>query len=264
MKRKVTIIAILLIITGLIGMAVTGKDYFSFERTEGEKTFSSQEVREIFVESNVSDVTFLPSADQDVQVKWEGKIRSEVSSEIDINLEDGRLTVDLKGDSFFKFFQFPWNNYSIKVYVPEDILEKLVIDSSVGDIRIEDLGAKELHVKTDVSDVELKGVRAEKLQVSSSVGDIRIEDSHGKLEADNDVGNIRIRARAITGDMNVKTNVGDIILETSDSEEASIFGSSDIGSISIFNGKETKYLIEDAKYIIDLKTNVGDIKVSDL
>src|SRR5690625_2955313 len=105
--RKLSIIALLLIVVGLIGTVITGKQYLDGEIISGEERFAANDVQEISIESNISNVHLQPSEDKNIYVGWNGKVRSTVDSDIETTLKNGKLTVNLKGKSFFNLFHFP-------------------------------------------------------------------------------------------------------------------------------------------------------------
>lgn|SRR5690625_1167766 len=265
MYRTLSIIALLFIVVGLIGAFTTGKQYLESEIISGEERFAANEVQSISIESDISDIHLQPSDDENVYVVWDGKVRSTVGSDIEIALKNGKLTVNLKGNGFFSFFHFPLNTYTVQVFIPQDTLENVSIHNNVGTVNVEDVKLKRVTIKTDVSDIHMKNVSTESSQLSSSVGGISILNSSGAFDIDSDIGDIDIVAPEITGDIYAKTNVGDITLQVNSSQrEASIFGTSDLGRVNILNRMETKHLVDGATLMIDLKTDLGDITVSDI
>jgi len=265
MNRKIIMIALVLIVIGVVGAVVTGKEYFAYEEVGGEEQISAENLEEMSILSDVANLHIKPSMDNDLHVKWSGKVGIGNDSVVETKIKDRKLIVDIKNKSFFNFINWNWHYYSVEIYIPRKELNKLTVSNNVGIVVADHIEVQTIDVETDVSDIKIKSVKSNSIIVSSAVGKISINNSKGEIVANNDIGTIHIVVPEITGHITAKTDVGEIKLQTQkDQNKASIFGASDLGSIKIFNHKDQKYLVEGSEYLIDLKTDIGDITVSEI
>ncbi|HLS36198.1 MAG TPA: DUF4097 family beta strand repeat-containing protein, partial [Bacillota bacterium] len=115
---------------------------------------------------------------------------------------------------------------------------------------------------TSVSDVYVEDVLSLTTHLESSLGDIVVKNSEGEFNIKNDIGNIEFSGSNPKGNITAQTDLGDIILQIGNKENASIYATSDLGDVTIYGSNIESFVVKEANYIVDVKTNIGDIKVS--
>lgn len=119
-------------------------------------------------------------------------------------------------------------NYSVEWRITAPTNAKLVVGVDVGDVTIRDFasGAK---ITTDVGDVDAQNI-AGGLEVKTDVGDITAKNITGNLTAQTDVGDINARA---AGQINCRTNVGDLTLNVFGEPGQPIVALTDVGDLDV-------------------------------
>lgn len=112
-------------------------------------------------------------------------------------------------------------------------------------------------------------------EISTDVGDVDMDGFSGAFDVSSDVGDVTANNLTITGKSDFSTDVGDIDLSLDILEKSEINMSSDVGDIKldtqgnnyeeISSKKDTvsqkKKIIVDGKCTVEMKTDVGDIKI---
>ncbi|WP_158701601.1 DUF4097 family beta strand repeat-containing protein [Lentibacillus sp. Marseille-P4043] len=265
MNKKLYIVAFFLVIIGVIGAAFSAKDFFSKEPIDGDVHIASAEIEHIMVDSQVANVRIIQSASDDIEVEWEGTLLKSAldSGNVSVEEEGTTLWVGTEEDSLFDFvsFGFNFNPLEITIHLPEKQFTSIVVDNDVGNTYVSSVDTERLHVESDVSDVETASVNADLLEVESDVGSIYLKDSNGKLFAKSNVGDITIDIDEIKHDMEIISDVGDIVITTSTiPSNVSFNGNSSVGSVTMF-GKDGSFINKQAEYMVQIRNDVGDIDI---
>jgi len=192
--------------------------------------------------------------------------------------KDGKLQINDSGsDIRFTLQLFSWETRGegdIIIYVPEGTdWGDIKIVNNVGNITLKDLKKVDnLNVKAEVGDVDIiygeyssmefdaavgdidmkNTTVTEKLTIKADVGDINIEGTlKCDTDIDSDVGDVEVTLKEdALYTYNFETNIGDV--------DASAFGIGHSSGKTEINGTEDG---DGEKYVIDIKTDVGDITV---
>lgn len=267
MNKNGIIFALSLIIIGVIGVFVTGKDYMSKVDVEGGESYSGTNIQHIVIDNEVANLRILPTTSDQIEVKWHGSILKRYFNQDTISLEetDSSLrinTSEVFGMLKFQLFDINFNSFTVEVYLPEKQFASLDIDSNVGEITINSINSNTIEVSSDVSNIKLEKVNAETIEAISSVGSIILNDIVGKVYARSDVGTISLKMEQITNDMEIITNVGDIDLNVAAVPNNTTFiGNSELGSVKTF-GNKGDYVSKPANFVVEMETTIGDINVT--
>jgi Putative adhesin len=243
MFRKVFITGVLFIAIGGIGALLTGKSYFSAaEREKSATNFADAIIDEIDVWGDLGSLTIQPTAGDAVIVESIGPKKGEP---IKTELVANTLTVSATKQNAINFgINFNEQATDIIIHLPEKTYQQITADNEVGSI-------------------EITGIRAKKIQSESEVGDITIKDSTGELVLKNEVGNIDVEVPAIGEPITASNEIGNISISVSEvPENHYISASSEIGSIQIFDKKTNSYMSGNGRTAVDLKTEIGDIDLT--
>ncbi|MDE6784181.1 MAG: DUF4097 domain-containing protein, partial [Ruminococcus sp.] len=137
---------------------------------------------------------------------------------------------------------------------------------------------KSFDISTDVGDIDISGFSGS-FDISSNVGDITAKNLTitGKSDFSADVGDIDCEISELSAtELDLKSNVGDVDLLLGTIEKSQVNMESDVGNITLdTQGKnyeeisskkdiveQEKKIIVEGKCTIEMKADVGDIKIS--
>ncbi|WP_214627420.1 DUF4097 family beta strand repeat-containing protein [Paenibacillus agaridevorans] len=217
-----------------------------------ERTFSSNELSNIAIDSGSLDVNIVRGHSDEVIVTLEGRATKRVANDLLLKADqDGdTLNLSLQSDRGFRF-GFHWSNVKLTVELPEkswgtltaklnsgDIelgssdfetvelrtnsgdIEVQSISASAelelkaisGDIKLKDITAQSIKLDTASGDVELERYEAETLKFNVGSGDVSLEDGSGALQGLTGSGDITLDASTINHDVDLKAGSGDILI----------------------------------------------------
>jgi DUF4097 and DUF4098 domain-containing protein YvlB len=272
-KAKWLIFATVVLVIGLIifggAMSMLGWDFskLSTIKYETNEHTVSESFGGVYVETHTADVELLPSEDGVVRVVcFEQKnVKHEVT------VEGGMLTIKVQDmRKWYEHIGINFKTATVKIYIPEGDYGMLVINSTTGDVTVNDgytfdgvgitattgdvrcyadtTGDCNIYVTT--GDVHIEDITARALNVSSSTGSITVLNAYVDTDVDVEVttggvklaslvaGNVSVEtdtgrvtlASVIAGKLSVYTDAGDVRLE--DSDAAEIFIETDTGDVT--------------------------------
>lgn len=211
MAKKLSVVALILIIISIIGLLVTGLNIKPIELTvksvQQAKIFQTDELQQIVIKADAVDVKVqvVESTDGINKVTLKGKLASNHNdmSMDSIVIKDGKLNLDLTNSSNKKVWSFlKWNFSDITLMVaitPDTQVPDLKIDVKVGDITIDQGKSNTIDVNANVGDVKIQQATDFKgsIDATADVGDVNVPYERG--ESDD-----RIKVRADVGDIKIK------------------------------------------------------------
>jgi hypothetical protein len=211
MAKKLSIVALLLIVISMIGLFVTGLNVKPLEITTRNihqgLTFTNETLQQIQINADAVDVKvkFIESTDGSNKITLQGKLATHSNRpKLDnFTIENGKLNLDLTHTSKKHTWSFlKWNFSDITLIVavtPETQVPNLKIDVKVGDITINQGKTNSIDVNANVGDVKIQQAKEFTGQIDAvtDVGDVRVPATSGDS---NDI----IKVRADVGDITVK------------------------------------------------------------
>ena len=169
-----------------------------------------------------------------------------------IDSETHEKIIDTKNSNFVNIIT------DIEISLP-DSLNCFDVSTDVGDIDLSGLSGS-FCVSNNVGDITAENLTITgKSDFSADVGDVRCEIpelSATELEFNNNVGDVDLSlGTAEKSEINIKTGVGDIKLDTNGKSYEEKYSEKD-------TVKQEKKITVDGKCNIGMKTDVGDIKIS--
>lgn len=166
-------------------------------------------------------------------------------SDMKLNNEDGNVNiqVDLPNSTILV------SNPKIKITIKEDILDDVNVNLDLGDITFNDVKAKHFDVSNSLGDFKATRIESDEMNVNLDAGDVDIEGMLSNTTTiQNHLGDIKLRIDGLKEDYNykIKNDLGD----TSYADATYDF------RCDIDNGNQS------AMHMLDIKQNLGDIKVS--
>lgn len=260
-RRKVSLLGVILIVFGVIGMAVYKFDFNSDNRivdASQKWTFASGELiaLDLGSGSNNMKVKFVKSdAASGGYVEISGKVNQDTASVIEqATIVDQALVLDLSSRQWRIFdFNFRDTLINVTVALPERMLENVKLHAKSGNLEIVDVEAQELQVQLSSGNLNFSGLAADKLAMKVTSGNIKgsgieanvitTSTSSGNITMDGVVGTIT--AKVTSGNIKIgQLKAGNADLQTSS------------GNISFT-------VASDFAGFYDLRTSSGTIKSPD-
>jgi hypothetical protein len=116
----------------------------------------------------------------------------------------------------------------------------------------ESYGAVDLTTDSDVGDITLIGDFAD-IELTATTGDVRLRGSAETAELETTVGDLTAEQFGVTGELTVRANTGDIVLDL-EVIPAQLDVTSDVGDQTV--------TVPEGAYRVETETNVGDVDVS--
>lgn len=165
-----------------------------------------QTMTELYIDTSVANLTVQVGSVNSVEMKWtHDYLEPTVSIEGSVvHIEQQRKRINASGNS----------KCSITVTVPPQ-LSVVKIETDVGNVESENVGASNAKFESDVGNVRIEGGTFTALTAKSDTGNIRVENAlFDTCTADSDVGNVRIELPSdVNGQdysVSLKTDVGNV------------------------------------------------------
>jgi len=226
-----------------------------------EKSFATEEIKDINIDSFSSDINIIENDDTKVKIHIYGKFYTKNKNSENnpvIELDNGTLSIKENRKSTINIGinlnigeLFHRNEMQIDLFVPKGYRENMKIDSSSGSVTADPLNLKELDINTFSGDIELKDVTTENT--------VSLETSSGHIKAGNIQAN-DINIKSFSGDNNFKSIKADEVYFENSSGSVS-FGTVETEKITgnTFSGDiiaEREFKAKD----VDISTSSGKIR----
>lgn len=267
-KRSLILIMMILISFTVMGCSFTvdtkngikiGGDGFGkgkkYEVDEKKTIDEVGSINSINIDSEVADITFIPEDREDIEVVFEGYIRTSDEGNIhELEVDNNNGTVRIRTGRKEKSIVSVNSgcSFTLDVKVPEGIIKDLEIEVNVGEVKVSDIQLDELKVDSDVGDIKVENVSSAWVDVSSDVGDLNISlnEVQGDITLDSDTGDVKITIPENSDVMiDAYTNVGSI--------KSFIPGKEDRG----VTGDKLEKSLGDGTHKLKLSTDVGSIHI---
>jgi len=292
-KKFVLCLVIVMIgsfITAGIIIMVTGNFSILTEKINESKSFSPKEIDKISIDVVSTDVNIIPADEDEIRVHLYGEVSTGLSRDIpslvsyisgdELRVEIVRPKTQLIGFSVWRT--------SLDLYMPEDSLEVLVIETSSSDVSVSDLKVDRFDYGNISGDFRGNSLFADDLKLTVTSGDVNLEDYTGDIDIHTVSGDIvleegrqndNIEIISVSGDINIKqedssniyieSTAGDARVELS--EDARFYLKAETVSGAIGNsfpikvtsssGRSLEGVIEDDRMEITINTISGDINI---
>ncbi|KOS69137.1 hypothetical protein AEA09_11665 [Lysinibacillus contaminans] len=229
------------IVLAMIGFASGGKWFILIsdagfhvpnDQSLGANSYELDAFTNINLSNKHADIEILPSDNYGLE------LNSFETSNVTYAVKDGTLTVDAKSTKDngitigFRSFKTP----TITIYVPKDaLLSNIELDSSFGDINLEQLNYQQLNLFVSHGDISFENIVAGHTEITQSFGDMALQQFSGeRFIVESEHGDIDIDGE-LNGESTITSSFGDVDLDLLNKE-------SELG--------------------LDLNTNFGDITLN--
>jgi len=260
MKKKLFILASLLIAVGIIGLAFNKFDLNDNLLISFEKSWSanSNEFDELIINGNTTNVRveFIESETESdtAKVNISGKVEPLVAERIDNTVMSNQaLILDLHTASKVRLVQlnFTEPEIVIQVSLPKSYaLDKLQVSITSGNTKVSNAAVNLLALESRSGDISLNNMQANEAVIISQSGYLKLNSIASKLTATTGSGDIKVTN--LVGELTADSRSGYITVVQKEASNATITTSS--GDVKFtaadsFNG------------FYDVRSNSGDIKV---
>jgi lia operon protein LiaG len=276
--KKVVYLMLVLFITGVVGTLVTvsASGGFSLDtyNVHDKTVVNNVDITKIEIDLSSSDVTFNSTDSDDITVEMNGKISKNLKKKLKLDVKEKgeTLKIGLTGEDQIKFnIGVLIVDTNVEVFLPQKVYESIQIDTSSGDILIQDLKAKETLFETSSGDIIARNLYTEVNRFHSSSGDMELSNVTGDIRAESSSGDMIIDFVHANGNIDAKTSSGDVSV-TYQNEPNSIAidfqGSSGEGDVSLdgvsFEEKSEhaiKGIIGSGHFKLKVETASGDFSL---
>ncbi|KHF40572.1 DUF4097 family beta strand repeat-containing protein [Halalkalibacter okhensis] len=277
--KKVSIIALGLLIGGVIGILLTLPSVNKSEWVTEEKLINDEEFMNIEVMTNNAEINFLPTNDDTAKVELTGNNSNYLLS---TDVKDSTLLISVKNPQK-KLFQFNFLSHtlSLTVYVPEKLYETIKLESNNGRIHADNIEVREIGVKSDngrielsnvmgdrvtaIADngaIELKGVSAPTVSVRTKNGAILLEDIDGEIIGKTNNGRISLLTKQMNDPLDLATDNGRIQIQTEEEPtNATILVNTANGRVDVFGSSSRNAVSGNGDNMIQLTTANGSVTI---
>ena len=260
MYKKLSILALLLLLIGGVGSYFTLSQSYQEEITS-EKKVSSDMVEEIQIFTDNASVEVLPTSDTETKVQLVTKGVDVSKLDFTAEVEGKKLIIRLKDKSTF-YIGFNIQSSHLYVYVPQKLYQSIVIDNDNGKVKMSELNVKNLNVQTDNGRIELNKIVSENVDVRSANGKLNLNEVEGNIKGSSNNGKILLATKDLDRNIQLESNNGKISIKTEKEPTNTTFKvSADNGSINILDKYEGNTVIGNGENLVELKSNNGKIEV---
>ncbi|MDZ5474030.1 DUF4097 family beta strand repeat-containing protein [Bacillus sp. 31A1R] len=238
--KKFVLTLVVLFVIGVAGTLVTlnVSGGFSLEKYDvnDKVTVNNQNINDINIKLSSTDITVLPTSENEISVELKGKISKRLKNDLKLDVKEKGNTLDisLSGEDQIKFnIGVLIVETEVNVLLPEKIYESINVHTSSGEIAIEGLQSKDFILDVSSGEIIAEDLKAERImKFSATSGEIRTKNTTAeKIEFEASSGDFIVQDQnskestfiVSSGDMQLTDVTGNIQLEASS------------GSISISN-----------------------------
>jgi len=239
--------------TAGIILAVTGNLSIAVEQIDESKTFEAQEINKIFVDIVSTDINVISTNEEEIRVHLYGEVSTNKKMELPslVAYQSGdELRIEIIQTKTILIGISIWRT-KLDIYIPEDSIETLEMDTVSSDTSISELKLNEFNFKTVSGDFKGESLFASELKLGLISGDVNLKDYTGNIDVKVISGDVVLENGSQNENIEVVTVSGDVYVEQEDSSNMNIKTTS--GDIEI-------NLSEDARFYLRAKTVSGHIE----
>lgn len=245
------IMAVSFICAGIILM-VTGNFSIALEQIDESKTFDAEDVNKVHIDITSTDINIIPSADEEITVRLSGEVSTNRNRDIPslVAYESGdELRIEIIRPKTIFIGVNIWRA-NLDIYIPEESIEVLEVDTTSSDINIRDLKVSEIDYNGVSGDFKGESLFAENIKFDATSGDVNLKDYTGDINIHTVSGDLVLEHGSQNDNIEVSTTSGDVSIEQE--------GVSDM-NIKTISGDIGIDLFENAEFYLKANTVSGDI-----
>lgn len=194
---------------------------------------------------------------------------SNLGKELNITTTGSTLKVESENEHWFSNWLNRGEKHSkgtVYVYVPKDQeLDKLDIDSGVGNVKVSDMKMQRFNIDCGVGSVNCENIVADRADIEGGVGSLNLENVElNGLELEGGVGSLNVSG-TLTGRTSIEGGMGSVDVDIDGSkDDYNIKSETGIGGIFVDGDKvgNVNYYSEEKDNVLDLEGGMGSINVN--
>ena len=237
-------------------------------RYETSEWIVAETFRDVRIVTDVADVRILPAADGVARVE----LYEEASAKHRVSVEGGVLTIEVDDQrAWYQHIGIGFDSPRLCVYLPQQVMGALTIETSTGDAWLSQVEATEVSVCVSTGDVRLEHGTVTEISVRVSTGDVAVSDtSCEKLLSEGSTGDLSMTDVTVRGRLAIERSTGDVKLTRCDA--AAIKIETDTGDVTgtlltpkTFSANSGTGDVEVPRGTVggacEITTHTGDIKI---
>ncbi|NLW22545.1 MAG: DUF4097 domain-containing protein [Tissierellia bacterium] len=226
------------------------KNSGNYKKIDEKRTANINGINKIDIEASIADINIVSEDRENISLYYYGDISTHINTNLETKTIGDKLIIEAKTKNLKSNFNSTNIDLHLDIIIPSTYTDNLNIKSDLGSIHIEDLELNKLYVMGELGNINIKNTYVVELDASSSLGKISIEDVYSKEnKLVTDLGSISVKN--VTGDLEVKTDLGRIELEYHELS-SNINAKSNSGNIEIILPKKSNFTL-------DANTGLGSI-----
>lgn len=257
--KKVSIIALLLLIIGLVGAIATNSEQ-NRQLPVQEIEIKDPNYKQIELLTYDAKVELLPTNRAHAYIEVSGH---KTNKKLSVSVQDSLLFIkyDNKQFKLFNFNIFP-KTEAIKLFVPAKQYEQIKVSKHDGTLLIEQLEAEQLVITGRDGLIRLKNTVAAQTTIKGNDGILELEEAAGAINADMKDAIIKMHTAKLQFPISLAARDGLIQLTVVDEpENAFISTSIQDGLVSLFGERNSSMLYGNGETKVNLKLNDGKITI---
>ena len=245
MAASFMIAGVILIITGNFSIAV--------EQIDESKTFDAEEINEIYADITSTDINIIPAEGSEIKVHLHGEVSTNRNRDIPslVAYKSGNeLRIEIVQQKTVFIGISVWRA-SLDVYIPEDSIETLKVDTVSSDISVIDLKVNEFDFSGVSGDFKGESLFTDNIKFKTTSGDVNLNGYTGDINIHLVSGDVVLEDGSQNDNIEVVAVSGDVYIQQEDPSDINIKNTS--GDIGID-------LSEDAEFYLKAGTVSGDIE----
>jgi len=262
--KKVSIVALLLLIVGTVGSLLTFRTANKTESVSMEKVIDNQNITSVQLDSDNAEVKIIPTNDTVPKVTLSGRGKPGTKQSFSTSVNGNTLSIKQKYQQL-KFFNFDFltTKLTLKVFLPEKQYNSLKIENNNGVVQLNNMKINHLNATTDNGRITMKNVSTILTYVESNNGQINLDHVDGKIKGRTDNGKISLITKDLDHKLDFGTDNGSILIQTEkDPTNVTFTTHTDNGSINILGKYNGNAVIGNGDNLIKLSTDNGSITVT--
>ena len=257
--KKVSIIALLLLIVGMVGAIATNNEKQRQLPVE-EIEIKDSNYQQIELLTYDAKVELLPTNRANAYIEVTGH---KTNKKLSVSVQDSLLFIKYNNKQIKLFnFNIFQKTEVIKVFLPAKQYDQIKVSKHDGTLLVEQLEADQLFINGRDGLITLKNTKAAQTTIKGNDGILELEDATGAISADMKDSVIKMHAKSLQSPISLTARDGIIQLIVADEPENAFINTSiGDGLVSIFGEKNSSKLYGNGETKVDLKLNDGKITV---
>nr|WP_232243300.1 DUF4097 family beta strand repeat-containing protein [Paenibacillus sp. GSMTC-2017] len=216
-----------------------------------EEKYDLDDIKHLSVEDSSINITVLQGNSSQAVVRMEGSVSKNLFDDYKLEGQRDGDTLHIRTKSGDGWNWFTWSTVKLTIELPPKQWEEVTINSSSGNITVDQLLSAKLSLKTSSGNIKAEKIDGHDLSLRTSSGNIKLLQATGdELELKSSSGNITIEEYKAT-QLDLHSVSGNIKAIEGTSE---IVAQSTSGNITIES--------DDLLYDADLKSTSGNVSVA--